>query len=117
MKCTNHPETEAIGVCTNCGKAICSICSMEIDHKLMCKSCIEQKMNNKADVSDKNADSSDVFKHPDIAVGATLVIVLLIATIYLAANNDQYYMCAGIVFILSVIAVIYDINRLKKAKK
>lgn len=37
MKCTNHPEVDAQGMCTHCGKVFCKDCLMEIDGKLICK--------------------------------------------------------------------------------
>lgn len=42
MKCFNHPDIEAVGVCSSCGKAICANCSMVIDNKVTCKACVEQ---------------------------------------------------------------------------
>ena len=32
MKCANHPEVEALGVCSNYDKAVCSECQVEV-HK------------------------------------------------------------------------------------
>ena len=40
MKCYNHPEEDAIGTCTSCGKAICQSCSVNIAGKLVCQSCL-----------------------------------------------------------------------------
>lgn len=40
-KCYVHSETDSIGVCTRCGKNVCSGCSMELDGKLVCKTCAE----------------------------------------------------------------------------
>jgi len=42
MKCYVHPDVEAIGTCTGCGKAICPTCSMEVGGKLVCKPCAEK---------------------------------------------------------------------------
>jgi TM2 domain-containing membrane protein YozV len=41
MKCYAHPDVDAIGTCTNCGKAVCPACSMEVGGKLVCKHCAE----------------------------------------------------------------------------
>ncbi len=37
MECYNHRKTEAVGVCSQCGKGVCSKCSVEIGGKLYCK--------------------------------------------------------------------------------
>ncbi len=37
MNCTNHPEVEAQGMCTYCGKPFCKECLVEVKGKLYCK--------------------------------------------------------------------------------
>lgn len=37
MKCTNHPEVEAQGMCVYCGKPFCSDCLIEVKGKMYCK--------------------------------------------------------------------------------
>ena len=37
MKCTNHPEVEAQGMCTYCGKPFCKDCLVEVKGRLYCK--------------------------------------------------------------------------------
>ncbi len=39
MKCYNHPDRDAVGVCVKCGKAVCVEDSVVIDGKLYCKDC------------------------------------------------------------------------------
>ena len=38
MKCTNHPEIEAEGMCVYCGKPFCKECLIEVKGKFYCKS-------------------------------------------------------------------------------
>lgn len=37
MKCTNHPEVEAQGMCAYCGKPFCNDCLVEIKGRMYCK--------------------------------------------------------------------------------
>lgn len=37
MKCTNHPEVEAQGMCAYCGKPFCSECLVEVKGRMYCK--------------------------------------------------------------------------------
>ncbi len=37
MKCTNHPELEADGMCTYCGKPFCKDCLVEVKGRMYCK--------------------------------------------------------------------------------
>lgn len=42
MKCYVHPDVDAVGTCTNCGKSVCSNCAVEMNGKIVCKSCVDQ---------------------------------------------------------------------------
>ena len=37
MKCANHPEVEAAGICVYCGKPFCKECLVEVNGKMYCK--------------------------------------------------------------------------------
>ena len=37
MNCTNHPEREADGMCTYCGKPFCKECLVEVKGRMYCK--------------------------------------------------------------------------------
>ena len=37
MKCTNHPEVDAAGVCAYCGKPFCKDCLVEVKGRMYCK--------------------------------------------------------------------------------
>ena len=43
MKCATHPEGEVIGVCCNCGRAVCKVCAGAGVNKLACSpQCADQ---------------------------------------------------------------------------
>ncbi|HTY91940.1 MAG TPA: hypothetical protein VMC84_12260 [Methanocella sp.] len=42
MKCNTHPDVDAVGTCTSCGKAVCADCAAEKDGKVFCKTCVEK---------------------------------------------------------------------------
>ena len=37
MKCTNHPEVDAQGMCAYCGKPFCKDCLVEVKGRMYCK--------------------------------------------------------------------------------
>lgn len=39
MKCSIHPEVEAVGVCMHCGRAVCSTCSTMVAGRMCCNEC------------------------------------------------------------------------------
>jgi len=41
MKCFNHPEEDAVGVCKSCGKGVCQECAVIIAGGNYCKTCLE----------------------------------------------------------------------------
>jgi len=43
MKCYNHSDVDATGVCVSCGKAVCKDCGVDVNGKLMCKSCLSTR--------------------------------------------------------------------------
>jgi len=42
MKCYVHPSIDATQTCSECGKAICDACSMEVNGKVYCRPCTEK---------------------------------------------------------------------------
>ncbi len=42
MKCYVHPDMDAVGTCSNCGKFVCSNCAVDYKGKVTCKSCVEK---------------------------------------------------------------------------
>jgi len=39
MKCAAHPDADAVGVCVNCGRAVCSRCRTVVSGKTYCPAC------------------------------------------------------------------------------
>ena len=46
MNCTLHPEREAAGVCTYCGKFYCADCLVDVKGRNYCREHVTQAMNN-----------------------------------------------------------------------
>ncbi len=42
MNCLNHPSSESQGICTACGKPLCSECLYKVKGKPFCQECIVQ---------------------------------------------------------------------------
>ena len=54
MKCTNHPEVEAQGMCAYCGKPFCNECLVEVKGRMYCKA----DLGNVLDEAKQTATSS-----------------------------------------------------------
>lgn len=42
MQCYRHPEVEAIGTCTTCGRPVCEACAINVGGKLQCSECLAE---------------------------------------------------------------------------
>ncbi|MDR2213784.1 MAG: hypothetical protein LBE21_09205 [Pseudomonadales bacterium] len=45
MRCFNHPENEAIGICKSCHRGLCANCATDLGHGLACKGKHESEVN------------------------------------------------------------------------
>ena len=48
MKCSNHPEVEAIAFCGQCGRALCAECRREVRGMVYCESCLAARLQSPA---------------------------------------------------------------------
>lgn len=44
MKCSNHPEAEALDICPVCHRPVCEQCLVNLAGKNYCKSCLEKRV-------------------------------------------------------------------------
>jgi len=44
MRCFNHAEDRAVGICKNCGKGICHACLTDLGHGLACSATCEERI-------------------------------------------------------------------------
>lgn len=64
MKCTNHPEVDAQGMCVYCGKPFCKDCMVEVKGKMYCKNDIGnviddvKQTNNQPTINITNSNES-----------------------------------------------------------
>jgi hypothetical protein len=47
MSCHFHREREATNTCCSCGKLICDECTIEVDGRIYCKSCVLELVKGK----------------------------------------------------------------------
>ena len=109
MKCYIHPDVEAIGTCTSCGKAICPACSMEVGGKLVCKPCGEKIATQCVTIQAANK------KEPVLALLLSLVgglisgLLIGLGQIYNGQVKKGIILCVAHVGAWAVIIGIYVI--------
>jgi hypothetical protein len=72
MKCYDHPKTDAVGVCSQCGKGICSKCAVEIGGKLYCKPDADKAFGSKPQTATAPAASEAPQKSSSAMKNSTL---------------------------------------------
>jgi len=108
MKCTYHPDTDAVGVCVNCGRLICAECKTVLGGKNYCKPCAE-KLFTSASIPQKAKGASWFKRHLNwtyifalLCVGAVAGIVALSA----GFCEDRNYLVMWWVFSILFIVVL-----------
>lgn len=48
MRCAYHLEVDAIGVCVNCGRAVCVDCRLLLSNKTYCQTCADETFAKKS---------------------------------------------------------------------
>jgi len=58
MKCYNHENIDAVGICISCGIGVCKSCSLLFEEKLLCMKCYEKINKTKTISYDGNASAN-----------------------------------------------------------
>lgn len=88
MKCYRHPNVDAVGVCSQCGRGVCTACAMSVKGRLYCKADVERLVSRDGD------EAKPVSKrHPTITLAALLFILLGAGEVCLSI----FLMYAGVV--------------------
>ena len=46
MKCANHPETDSVAFCAQCGRALCEACKHDVRGMVYCEDCLAAHMHS-----------------------------------------------------------------------
>ena len=52
MKCFEHPEVDAVGICTACDRGLCAECATDMERGLACKDRCEHEVRRLLDLRD-----------------------------------------------------------------
>ena len=97
MKCYTHPEKDAIGTCTTCGRGICPECNVLIDGKETCKICAGIIASH---------NQAPAHKEPILALLLSFFIPGM-GQLYLG-NNDRGFkliICAIVAWVLTAVCI------------
>ncbi len=103
LKCFVHGAEEAVGVCTRCGKAVCSNCTANITDKIYCKADIQTNTQvTKQQRGTAITTASIIFyTFGTLEVISGLIIVAVLASA--SASDLLFYYAESSLGILSII--------------
>jgi hypothetical protein len=137
VKCSYHPEVDAVGVCTNCGRMICPDCGLQLRDRTYCKPCANEIFAAKLSPKSTAEGRSGLLKAGGIlsilaGVMGLLTVVLPLAMIIflpllLSAREDDFDASYSFVLlffvpfiaifgILSTLAIVGGICALKRER-
>lgn len=80
MKCAVHTDTDAVGFCRNCGKALCAQCAREVRGALYCEECLSHVVAGPSPVA------SGVSRGPNPGAACALGFIPGLGAVY----NGEY---------------------------
>lgn len=117
MKCYNHHQVDAVGICKNCSKGICTECLVDVGNGIACKSTCEQEVRNINQLINRNKESyrlaGNSYLRNSIYMGL-LGIIFISFGLYENNSGTNFSLCAGIIFLLGTAIMIYTGLKYKK---
>ena len=116
MKCFYHPDVDAVGICKNCNKGLCSGCVADLAGGLACKGTCEEQvalLNNllqKSQLVHQRATSS--YARATLIYGLLAAVFLIFGVILERAGSvaGLFLIAGGVVFLLGAV-LSYRSNR------
>lgn len=123
MKCYNHPQNDAVGICKNCNKGLCSDCAVDVGGGLACRNTCEEEVKYINELIERNKkisqNTAGVFAR-STWLSAILGLLFILFGAYNLIYEGSYFspfayfmIIAGIIF--GIGAVFSYINRKKTA--
>ena len=118
MKCFEHPDTDAVGMCKHCGKGICKICAKETEYGISCEGeCTIQlfqegeriELNKQMATNIANKSNDDKYQYTIYALMCAVVGVLIMG--FGVRDDFKVGISLGVVMLVVGIASLIRIRR------
>jgi hypothetical protein len=120
MRCYNHPEFEAVGICASCKRGLCKDCAVEVSQRLACRNRCEtdvlellQGTKPSIDITDTPLGASirGAYSRP---FSARAIFVITVGVIFIAwglvASPPSYFTA-----LLGLVLVVYGVFQIVRA--
>jgi hypothetical protein len=102
MKCFNHPSNDAVAICKNCNKGLCTECAVDVGNGIACKGICEGEVIaiNKVVQQSKKTYANTSKTYAQYSAWFALVgIAFLVSSIFLTRTTG-FLIFMGLLFLL-----------------
>ena len=121
MKCYNHPDVEAVGICSSCNRALCSGCAVDMHRGLACLDRCEHEVRRLLDLRDfsfaQPQQVEQVLKHSNrlsTGGGALIValgVIILAYRIYVGVGSGYWAAFGGVIMLAGLGSILLGRRR------
>ncbi len=91
MKCFNHSEVSAVGICKSCYKAICKGCATELEHGLSCSEVCSKDISEVNQMNEKGKKLYGIGERKSKIPSTGVLLWMLIALVNWVVAFFSYY--------------------------
>ena len=119
MKCHNHSEIEAVGICKHCQKGLCLNCATDLEFGLACKDKHEQDVIFLHALIEKNKRAYESMPRASLFTPIFFLLMGSLFTFFGFTNGiEMFLILMGAGFIIFGVAIyIYNSNYFKNLNK
>jgi len=119
MKCYNHPEIDAVGLCKSCGRGLCHECVSEVGTSISCKSRCESDVAAINELLQRGRTAyqkaSGTFIRSGIFILLLGAVFLIIGVVSSIASQPNYFLILmGLLFVSWGISQFFTARRYKQ---
>jgi hypothetical protein len=121
MKCFNHPNTDAVGVCKSCGRGLCRDCIAAVGLSCSCKGECEAVVAAQNDLVERGRTAYQKSSAMQMRSG---ILVMLLGGLFLffgitrlgpeRSTWDYFLLGAGLLFTILGLSSMYSAIRFKQ---
>lgn len=118
MRCYNHNEKEAVGICKSCGRALCPSCAAEVEKAVACRGRCESDVATLLSIN-RNALQYARSTKQARYLGPTMFVVVgsMLTTLGLTYDGIDFAVLAGGVVVAIGVAFLVIQYRMAKGLK
>lgn len=110
MKCAQHPEADALGMCVSCGRTVCADCRLMLANKTYCQACADEIFANRLSITPATKGRSGLLTAGGVlaiiggSISVLYALIIILGFVFTIIDYDSYTMSIGELIYLIVLA-------------